>query len=112
MSESGKNRSGLVDAVKVGPFRYTVEYEDRLQSDNNERLAGQARHMENRILLDPMPCQDRQTETLWHETIHAIADVLNISLTEDDVCRLSIGLMMVMRDNPDLVNLTMDGSKP
>lgn len=97
----------MIDSVKVGPFRYTVEFEDRLQSDNHERLAGQARHLENRILLDPMPCADRKVETLWHETIHAIADVLNITLEESDVCRLSMGLVMVMRDNPELVSLTM-----
>ena len=97
----------MIDSVKVGPFRYAVEYEDRLQSDEHERLAGQARHMENRILLDPMPCHDRQVETLWHETIHAIANVLNITLMEDEVCRLSMGLVMVMRDNPELVNKTM-----
>ena len=100
----------MIDSVKVGPFRYAVAYEERLQSDNMERLSGQARHMENRILLDPLPCQDRQIETLWHETLHVIADVLNVSLPEDDVCRLSMGLVMVMRDNPDLVKHTMSDS--
>lgn len=40
--------------------------------------------------------------TLFHETLHALSDVLHLDLTEEQVRGLEVGIPSLFRDNPGL----------
>lgn len=98
----------IPESIQILAHRFIVVFEDRLQSENHERLLGQCDHNWTTIKLDPMPNQSHQVQTVWHEVLHAIAQQMGITASEDDVDRFSVGIVAVMRQNPELVAVTME----
>jgi len=92
-------RGFLPEHVRVGPFRYAVQIEDRpFLADDNTVLCRQADHNAGRIRV-MRAAPDRMFVTLWHELLHAIDDVAGTGLDEDTVNRLAPVLAGVLRDN-------------
>lgn len=59
----------------------------------------------NTITLDPdLPLHVWQ-QTLGHELVHLIEMTLNLCLTEQQVDTLSTGIIHLLKENPDLIQL-------
>lgn len=86
-------------SIKVGPYNYAIEFKTPILSDNNERLSGQCRHTELRILIDPDAAPAYQFETFVHEAMHAIDHVAHADIDEDAVSRISTVLAAFLLDN-------------
>lgn len=42
--------------------------------------------------------------TLLHETLHALSFMFDLNLSESQIIRLEEGLMMILNDNPKLID--------
>lgn len=88
--------------LKVGPKRYEVLAVTNI-SHNGVALCGQCDSQAGQILLDVEFFASSQRETLFHEALHAVDHLLSIGLTEEQVGALSVGLLNLIDDNPQLL---------
>jgi hypothetical protein len=103
-----------VKAIGIAGVIYAVAEVDRLLSDSGTEVLGQAVLHEARIEINAR--QDRQVKlrTLWHEVLHAVEQQLGwrqddaLRLEEHQIDALANTLVQILRDNPDLVALTME----
>jgi len=77
----------------------------------NQTAFGVACLGKQQILINPEISGDMLHCTVIHETLHIIADIQNVELSEQDVCNLSIGLYSLIRNNPKLI-ATIQGAGP
>lgn len=101
------------DTIQVGPRRYSVVVDrslmDRESVVYGSQLAGNCDHEKQVITLDPDLGSDCAAETLLHEVIHAVNNLvgINVHLSRDDEERvtnaLAPALLDTMRRNPALV---------
>ena len=61
--------------------------------------------MSNTILLDPDLPKDVMLATLAHELVHLIEITMNLHLTEQQVDCLGIGIIHLLKENPEILNL-------
>jgi hypothetical protein len=91
--------------IKVGFNTYRIQRKGGLSADDGQGLLGQANHSNFRIILSKGYSRNRNYQTLWHEIIHAIARERNLELPEEVVGQISNGLVMVLHDNPQLIDM-------
>jgi hypothetical protein len=72
--------------------------------ENND-LLGMCYPETNEILLNPSQTPDSIAHTLLHELIHSIESKLHLSLTEQQVDLLALGLLDLYRSNPNMLHL-------
>ena len=65
----------------------------------------------NTILLDPYLPRDVLLQTVTHELIHTIEMTLNLYLTEQQVDVMAVGIVHLLRTNPELLALYHDDVK-
>ena len=46
---------------------------------------------------------DSEQDTVLHESLHCIDEMLELGMTEEQVTKLALGLTAVMKDNPGLM---------
>lgn len=99
------SENALPDSVQIGPHRYAIRREKRMTDEHGNERWGECRHAQHEIavLRDAPPSQ--ATETLFHEILHAIANTYFIVLNEEDVHRMSVGIVDTLKRNPDLTRL-------
>lgn len=97
-------------SVKVGPYTYAVSTDEaairKFEHEKQSRHAGHTSHSELAIHVDPHNAAGYQRDTLWHEVLHCIVNVVNLQpkLSEEEIiCTISHMTLAVLRDNPDLV---------
>ena len=88
--------------LKVGPKRYDVMAATNITHDGVQ-LVGQCDSQSGVILLDVDFFPSSQRETLFHEAIHAVDHLLRIELSEEQVHALSVGILNLIDDNPQLL---------
>jgi hypothetical protein len=82
---------------------YKVEQIDNLTNEARDtRLNGHIKYDDCKILIDGLVSEQRKQLTLWHEIVHGIAAVAEISMDEADVERFANILQCVLIDNPEL----------
>lgn len=80
--------------------RYELQQVTELNDDDGEALEGQVGHDELTIQLRAELAPMRAYQTLWHETLHCIANQMHIKFRNDEeLDRLATGIVMVLRDN-------------
>ena len=94
------------DKIKVGPFDISVV---SLFPEDKEECLGQFSPFDLTVeLREDYTTQQQEAETLLHELLHAIWYTMAIAaereVEEKVVGPMSVGLAMVIRDNPDLIN--------
>ncbi len=93
------------NSLKIGALHYSVVYVKDLKRDEI-KLDGHLHHNQTRISLDAGMNHQATTQTLLHETIHAIAaQIGRQELREGIVDALAFGIYQVLRDNPELVRM-------
>ena len=104
-------RKTLPDTIKVGPYRYTVSIdaaEVREMHREHPTWNGMADYHTQRIVLDDSCGPDVMAENLLHEVKHVIDYAAGIGSAEkitahENIYRTSAWLLLVLRENPDLV---------
>ncbi len=95
----------MTSKIKIGNINY--ELSEVPCVDRYSALKGQIIYDESIIkILDDMNLEHKQ-ETLLHEILHGLIHFLNIDLDnkeEEVVTQFARGIMMVIKDNPDLIN--------
>ena len=89
--------------IKLGPIAYAVEFISNLTSKDGKDLAGEIDYDLHVIRVESLSSFERKQLILWHETMHGIADLYGIDLSEQDVATLSTVTMQAIRDNPILI---------
>ena len=80
----------LPDRVKVGPFEYTVKHLPFYQVDG--MLGHSVRHHLELAIANDAP-EQHQVVTFIHEVLHAVSDVYQVELDENEVERMANGLV-------------------
>ena len=94
--------------VQVGPYSYKVV----LLAKEMSELFGETDSREQAIRLHPDQARDSMADTLLHEVLHAVWHCSGLhdgKYNEEQVVRgLTTWLLLVLRDNPDLVGYLCD----
>lgn len=102
----------MITNLKIGAVNYAVSVVDDLHFHDNKRrkrsLNGHILHSEAQIKLDADMSEDMKLITLWHEALHGILAVAgHDDEPESFIVPLGYGLVALLRDNPELVKLTI-----
>ena len=93
------------DSIRVGPFDMAII---RLEGEDRDKsLAQFSEHQMTIAMRDEFPNDQQRAETLLHEVFHAIEGVMGIpdkESRERRVSAISIGMAMVIRDNPAFID--------
>ena len=99
--------------LKIGPMRYDVTEKQDLHTVDEQ---GVKRFLHGHIVYDALEIRvnadqaaERKIVTLWHEAIHGLC--ANAGIDDEDeqvVIALGFGLVQLVRDNPELVRLTVE----
>lgn len=89
----------IPETLKVGPYTYAVKELEEVKSERGADLWGQCLMEEQEISLRAGQSSDRKAVALFHEVLHALEDVLEITINEKDLTRLAPALYQVLRDN-------------
>ena len=86
--------------IKIGPYDYTVIHGPIISEDSGLCLPSKLE-----IYINTHESEERETDTLLHECLHALWDVFNLGESCDEetaVRALASGLIMLIKDNPDI----------
>lgn len=87
-------------AIRILGKRFTVSYPESVEGD----LVGECDTDKQTIAVqDAMPLESEQ-DTLLHECLHAIDEMVDAGLKESQVKRLATGLLAVLKDNPKMAS--------
>ena len=95
----------MIDKVKIGPITYIITNDDTL---GDSGFAGQIRYFRSTIAINGDLKPQFALLTLWHEIVHGImtnAGIPHDEQTEPLVNAIAYGVLQVLVDNPDLVNM-------
>lgn len=105
----------LPDTIKIGPVEYAVKKKTDLHTVNTE---GKKLYLNGHVSFDDLEIRiahetpDQQKVCiLWHEAVHAM--LYHAGQDNDDepkVLALGYALVQFVRDNPELVKLTLEGT--
>jgi cob(I)alamin adenosyltransferase len=77
---------------------YIVEYNEELNG-----LYGKCDERNQLISIAPNQLPSLEVDTVLHEIVHGISDVMNLGMKERQVYCITTGLIAVMKDNPDFL---------
>lgn len=89
----------LPERVRIGPYDYAVQLEDKVLGDQNQDLYGRIRYGPQQINLERGLSAERTLAVFLHEVLHGVDEYMSIGLTEKQVTRLGVGLATFLRDN-------------
>lgn len=88
--------------VNVLGKTYAIEWPPHIYDDAGEQSGtSSARHQVIKVATSHHP--EQQQDTLLHEIVHAVDEEMGTKLEEEQVARLSTGLLQIMKSNPDVV---------
>ena len=93
--------------VKIGPYNIDVEYCD-VRDPQGQEIYGHTVLAEQKMQIKKNMPKTVTNETILHESIHLIGDLIGLSIKERDVLALSHYLMMYIKDNKQLVSNFLD----
>lgn len=91
--------------VKVGSSIYKIFKKSGLVTEDGTGALGKARHLEGRILLSKGYNIARTYKVFWHELIHCIECERGLDLEEREVDQVALGLVELLQDNPQLLEM-------
>ncbi len=103
-----------MDSLKIGPVTYKVEFKPRLygpgDDGKNVWLNGEIDYGQCLIQIEQEKMSPQLiAEVLWHEAVHGILEQAGqTEHSEAMVKALGYGLVQLVRDNPELIALTLD----
>lgn len=91
----------IPNTVKILYKEYEIVQEKNIHNDSSD-LYGEVHYLDEKILLNVDSKEDQKKATLIHELIHAIDEMYQISLNEDQVDKLGNGVYMMIKENPQM----------
>ncbi len=88
--------------IKIGHMDY--HYQELECVSKEELKRGEVNFINREIKVDNTMDKPTIAETVIHEVIHAIDDLMVIELEENQVNQLGAGMAMFIKDNPMIVN--------
>lgn len=92
----------ITDTVKIGGIMYKVIRTPSLCKDNINVDGEICYDMGTIEIKDTVECDDYKDFVFIHEILHGIFDFMSIEQNEELVIKLSKGLHMVIKDNPEI----------
>lgn len=106
----------MIPSIRIGPVEYQVREVDDLHFVNDEgrkaSLHGDIRWGESDIRVSNDNSEQVKICTLWHEAVHGILHNAGQEHMEEVVIALGYGLVQLIRDNPALIEYTLNGNQP
>lgn len=102
----------MVRKLRIGAVLYIVRLISDLHyvdAEGRKRgLNGHILHDTGEIKIEVGNCVDVQVVTLWHEALHGILTVAGHNDQPEGLIEpLAYGLVALIRDNPELITLTL-----
>ena len=98
----------LPESVRVGPIIYKIVLSPNMHEGRND-LDGAIRYSAETIEIDGSVADATAVQTLWHEILHAILQHAGRRKhSERWVDSTAYGLMQVVVDNPELIEITRE----
>lgn len=97
--------------VKIGPLEININYSEHNDLIKLYEPTVQGKYIpeEHSIYLMDHELNPEQTKlTLLHEVVHAIDQVMNTGLAEEQVIVLTHGIMMTLKDNKEFTNYILN----
>lgn len=88
-----------VDQVLILGKTFDIHF---LNDDEKTDCDGEMILREQQISLRLHPALQYNQDTLLHEVIHAVEEIMHLKLKEHQVHQLAVGLMSVLKQNPEL----------
>lgn len=85
--------------LKIIGREYKVEYNEELNG-----LYGRCDERNQLISITPNQLPAIEVDTVLHEVVHAVSDMMNLQMKERQVYCITTGLIAVMKDNPELLD--------
>lgn len=106
----------MIDAIKIGPIRYTVKMVDdlhRIDGDGRKQwLDGQITYSDTLINVAKDQSDDMKIAVMWHEALHGVLHQAGHGNHDEAlIIALGYGIIQLIRDNPELVDLTLNGDQ-
>ncbi|QPC81082.1 hypothetical protein G4Y79_15365 [Phototrophicus methaneseepsis] len=104
----------MIKKVKIITLDYDVEMVPRLENESGNELYGWHQEYNQRILISEEYTEELQVRAIWHEVCHGLFRQFGMETDdEEEICR-ALGHMLptLLRDNPELVKLTMGDAVP
>ena len=90
--------------IRIGAIDYTIEMVTDLR-DGDRGLNGWIRYNDSKVMLDDEMEPQAEYITLWQEILHGLLTQAGMAKQDERIVEvLSHGIVMVIRDNPWLVN--------
>ena len=107
----------MITRLQIGPIPYTVAEVVKLiglDADGaNTYLNGRVKYQECRIEIEAELPPDKKVAAVIHEALHAILEQAGIAgESEPTIIALGYGLLALLRDNPELVQLIQRVKQP
>lgn len=102
-----KNKSMLPSEVKIGIYNYSITEANEAFVYNGRLLDGLIHLNDLQITINTELAPQRAEQVLAHEIVHGIVEHYDIPIEhledfEEIVDKLAIGLLQVLKDNPNL----------
>ena len=89
----------IPSSVRIGPYEYAVQFQDKVLGDQNEELYGHIIYGPQQIKIQGGLSAERTAAIFLHEVLHGLDEVANLGLSEKQVTRLAPALLTFLRDN-------------
>lgn len=102
----------LPTTIRIGPIVYDVSEKPRLIGADNQGgsvwLNGNIKYSESKVLIEAELGNDMKIAALWHEALHGVLyHAGQGEHPESIIIALGYGLVQLIRENPELIALTL-----
>lgn len=94
-------------SVKICGFDFEIRRQDFI-FERGQACLGVCRSDNNEILIKTGLKPRVESEVLLHESIHAMSDIMNLELSEDQVNALAVLLLNYLSDNKKVTQKILD----
>src|SRR3990172_9421806 len=90
------------ESIKALGKRFKIQYVMGLPLEGDE--TGECDSENQTITVLDGQGLEAEQDTIIHECFHVLEDLLGMTLTHDDIVRLTTGIHALIKDNPSLVS--------
>ena len=97
----------MIKKLKICGFDFPITYKDMVMEQGDSCL-GCCKSDNNSIEIKNKIVPQRENEVILHESLHAISDIMNLDLSENQVNTLGVILIDYIVKNPKFINKILE----
>lgn len=97
----------MIKKLKICGFDFPITYKD-LVLEGGDTCLGCCKSDNNSIEIKNGIVSQRENEVILHESVHAISDIMNLDLSENQVNTLGVMLIDYIVKNPKFINKILE----